>query len=132
MKHFLIFASVLFLLSSCSIFSKEKKNSPEYVSKMFLTHFQKLEFDEAAEFGTEKTKLALKILKSLSNMVPEETRNQNTFSNAEVQNCTVDGNTAQCTYTANGKTETINLVRQDGTWLVDLKLEQKKKSGPGK
>jgi len=126
MKYFLSFAMVLFLFSSCSLFSKVKKNSPEYAAEMFLTHFQKLEFDEAAQYGTDKTKIALKILKSLSNMVPEETRNQNNFSNAEIQNCTVDGNTAQCTYTANGKTETINLIRQDGAWLVDLKFEQKK------
>lgn len=120
MKYFLSIVALVLLLSSCSIFGQGKKNSPEYVTEMFLSHVQKLEFDEAAQYGTEKTKMALTLLKSLSNLVPEETRTQNKYSNAVVHDCTIDGNTAKCRYTANQKDESVDLIRQDGTWLVNL------------
>jgi len=132
MKQVFVFVIILIVTASCRFFGIEKKNTPEYVTKQFLTHFQKLEFDEAAVYGTENTRMMLRLFKSLSNMVPEETKNQNDFSDAVIKKCTVDGNTAICSYTANGKEETIDLIKQDGKWLVDLKKEQKNPFNPGK
>jgi hypothetical protein len=118
--------------SSCRFFGIERKNTPEYVTKQFLTHFQKLEFDEASQYGTENTKMMLRLFKSLSNMVPDSTKSQNNFSNAEIKKCTIEGNTAICSYTANGKEETIDLIKEDGKWLINLKKEQKNPLSPGK
>jgi len=132
MKQTVTLLLILVFASSCRFLGIERKNTPEYATKMFLTHFQKLEFTEAAEYGTENTKMMLKLFKSLSNMVPEETRSQNNFSDAVIQECTTQGNTAQCKYTANGKNETIDLIKQDGKWLVDLKKEQSNPFSPGK
>lgn len=132
MKQTAAFLFILVIITSCRLFGVDKKNSPEYVTKQFLTHFQKLEFDEAMEYGTENTKMMLRLFKSLSNMVPDSTRSQNDFSDAEVGKCTIEGNTAVCSYTANGKNQTIDLIKQDGQWLVDLKKEQKNPFNPGK
>ncbi len=132
MKKLPAFLLIIVLAASCRILGIEKKNSPEYVTKKFLTHFQKLEFDEASQYGTENTKMILRLFKSLSAMVPDSTKSQNNFSDAVIQKCTVEKNTALCRYTANGKEETIDLIRQDGKWLVDLKKEQKNPFNPGK
>lgn len=132
MKQIVVFFSIIIIASSCRFLGVEKKNTPEYVTKQFLIHFQKLEFDEASKYGTENTKMTLRLFKSLSSMVPDSTKSQNNFSDAEIQKCTIEGNTALCKYTANGKEETIDLIRQDGNWLVDLKKEQSNPFNPGK
>lgn len=132
MKQIVVFFSIIIIASSCRFLGIEKKNTPEYVTKQFLIHFQKLEFDEASKYGTENTKMTLRLFKSLSSMVPDSTKSQNNFSDAEIQKCTIEGNTALCKYTANGKEETIDLIRQDGNWLVDLKKEQSNPFNPGK
>ncbi len=132
MKKAFVFLLILVTVASCRFLGIEKKNSPEYVANKFLTHFQKLEFDEASQYGTENTKMILRLFKSLSAMVPDSTKSQNNFSDAVIHKCTIENNTAICRYTANGKEETIDLIKQDGKWLVDLKKEQKNPFNPGK
>ncbi len=120
---FLLFALVVF--QACSILGITRKNSPEYVAKAFLTHFQKLEFDEASEYGTENTKKLLSLFRSIGNMLPDDKKAEVPQSDVVIHSCETNGNTAICHYTANGKTESIDLLKQDGKWLVDLKKEQK-------
>lgn len=118
-------AFALVVLQACSIFGGGKKNTPEYVAKAFLTHFQKLEFNEAAEYGTENTKMLLSLFRSIGNMVPDDQKAEVPQSDVVIHSCETSGYTAVCHYTANGKTESIDLIKQDGKWLVDLKKEQK-------
>lgn len=116
---------LLILMSSCSIF--QKKNTPEYVTKQFLTNFQKLEFDEASKYGTENTKMMIAFFKNIMGMMPADKRDsiQIPKANVEIKKCIVYGNTAKCAYIANDKLDTLDLLKVDGKWLVDLKKENK-------
>lgn len=123
MKKTIVVVVLFSLLSGCHIFDNQRKNTPEYVAKTFLEHFQKLEFEEAAEYGTENTRMLLTFFKSLSAMVPEDQKKQNTESDVVIEKCVRDGDKARCDYSANGKNQSIDLIRQEGKWLVDLKKE---------
>ncbi len=127
-KNISIILICLFLIfmSSCSIF--QKKNTPEYVSKQFLTNFQKLDFDEASKYGTENTKMMIAFFKNIIGMMPADKRDslQIPKADVEIKKCIVYGNTAKCPYIANDKLDTLDLLKVDGKWLVDLKKENKK------
>lgn len=112
-------------LFSCQIFN-DKKNSPEYVSKAFLQHIQKLEFEEAKTFATEETKMMLTFFANITKLVPDSQRIPTKQTDVLIQNCVVQGETAQCSYTANGKEQVIDLVKQDKKWLVDMKKENER------
>jgi regulatory protein YycI of two-component signal transduction system YycFG len=116
---------LLILTTSCSIF--QKKNTPEYVSKQFLTNFQKLNFDEASKYGTENTKMMIAFFKNIIGMMPADKRDslQIPKTNVDIKKCHIYGNTAKCVYIANDKLDTLDLLKVDGKWLVDLKKENK-------
>ena len=125
-KYFAFLIIFLILLSSCRI--SQKKNSPEYVSYQFLSHFQQMEFDEAAKYGTENTKMLIMFFKNIIGMMQPEKRDsiQIPEANVEIKKCYVYENSAKCTYIANEKTDTLDLLKIEGKWLVDLKKESKK------
>ena len=125
MRKLFIFTAILVITFSCRFLGFEKKNTPEYAAKAFLTHFQKLEIDKDSEYGTENTKTIIQLFKGILSLVPDSTKNENNFSNIIIKYCVKDKNTAVCHYIANEKEETINLLKIDGKWLVDLKKEQK-------
>ena len=126
MKPRLSFILILFLfLASCQLF-RSKTNTPEYVSKVFLEHIQRLEFEEAKEYATEETKMMLTFFSNITDLVPDSSRNVATEPDVEIHECIIQGETAQCSYIANGKNQTIDLIKEDGKWLVDMKKENAK------
>ena len=112
-------------LVSCQLI-KKKTESPEFVAKTFLEHIQKLEFEEAKEYSTEETKMMLTFFTSITELVPDSERVPAVETDVIIQNCILQGETAQCSYTANNKNQTIDLLKQDGKWLVDMKKEDSK------
>lgn len=113
------------VIFSCKIF-KDKRNTPEYVSQVFLEHIQRLEFEEAKAYATEKTKMMLTFFKNITELVPDSQRIPAQKTDVVIHDCIIQGETAQCSYTANGKNQTIDLIKQDGKWLVDMKKENAK------
>lgn len=113
------------ILISCQLF-KKKDNSPEFVAKTFLVHIQKLEFEDAKEYATEETKMMLTFFTNISDLVPDSQRVSATEPDVEIHDCIIQNETAQCSYTANHKDQTIDLIKQDGKWLVDMKKEDAK------
>lgn len=112
-------------LISCQLF-KSGKNNPEFVAQTFLEHIQRLEFEEAKEYSTEETKMMLTFFTTISELVPDSQRVTETKPDVVIHECVVQGETAQCSYSANGKDQTIDLLKQDGKWLVDMKKEDAK------
>lgn len=100
------------------------KNKPEIVAYEFLDHLQKLEYADAKKYGTDNTNQILEMMESLLAVVADS-QDKPTPKNAEIiiQKCNVDGDVAVCSYTTDGVEEKINLVKEDGKWLVDIKKE---------
>jgi len=120
-RNYFIFLLFIFLVS-CQLF-KNKTNTPEYVSKVFLEHIQRLEFEEAKEYATEQTKMMLTFFTNITELVPDSQRTVAAEPDVVIKDCVVQDETAQCSYSANGKDQTIDLIKQDGKWLVDMKKE---------
>ncbi|PLW92888.1 MAG: hypothetical protein C0592_08455 [Marinilabiliales bacterium] len=121
----LLVLAIPFVIFSCKIF-KDKTNTPEFVSQVFLEHIQKLEFEEAKEYSTEETKMMLTFFTNITELVPDSQRIPAQETDVVIHNCIIQGETAQCSYTANGKNQTIDLIKQEGKWLVDMKKENAK------
>jgi hypothetical protein len=97
------------------------KNTPEYAAEMFLTHLNRLEFEQAKLYGTETTKSIVNLMQSMVALVPEQPAPQDV--KVFVSHCDVLGDSGICYYTANEKSESIEMLRVDGVWLVNLKKE---------
>jgi hypothetical protein len=126
MKQIVVISLALLLsalyMHSCKT-KKEgtKANTPESVAERFLSHLNRLEFEEAAKYGTDNTKNMLNLLKSMVALMPEQQEPQQvSFS---IDHCEVAGDVAICQYTSNGKVDKIELLKVDGVWLVNLKKE---------
>jgi hypothetical protein len=123
LKKFVFILLVFSLFSHCKQWGASKKtNNPEYITEKFLYHINHLEFDEAKKYGTESTKQMLDLMKSLVGLIPEQEPPKPML--IEITSCDISGEKAKCHYTADGKKESIDLLKTDGKWLVDLKKEQ--------
>ncbi len=92
-------------------------SSPEPVAEDFLTHLSKKEWMEAQALMTKETAPMMTILQGMAGLADEQIDFPSDF---EMIGCEVDGETATCTYTADGKTETLNLKKEEGEWKVAL------------
>jgi hypothetical protein len=111
-----IVAIVMVAISACG----GKKNTPEAVAEKFLGHLNKKEYAEAKKLGTENTKQMLDMMESFAGMDKKAEVKDVKIENLK---CETTEDKAKCTYTAEAKEETIELVKQDGNWLVDMKKE---------
>ncbi len=118
-----IVAIIIVAVSACG----NKKNSPEAVAETFLGHLNKKEYAEAKKLGTENTKQMLDMMESVGSMGAKAEAKDVKIENLK---CTTEADKAKCTYKAEGKDETIDLVKQDGNWLVDMKKEGGDQTAP--
>lgn len=119
----LVLLALTLSFSGCKIFSS-KKNTPEYVAYQFLDHLQKLEFSKAKPYGTESTKQMMDLMDSFLAMAadnPEKPTPKNTV--IVMKKCDINGDKAVCSYTTDGNPGSIDLLKEDGKWLVDIKKE---------
>ncbi len=103
--------------------------TPSDVASKFLTHIDKKEFKEAKDYGTKATGELLDMVASMASMMPKEDPKGFTIKEEKI-----DGDKATVTYRSNGKEadETLNLVKEDGKWLVSMSKEDlNKEEGAG-
>jgi len=103
--------SVFFALSCGS------SSSPEKVAEKFAKAMAKKDFEAAKKVSTEGTHVMIEAVKAFAGSIPGED------ITCDDMVCVVDGEKAKCTYTKDGDTETLNLVKLNGKWLVDEKKE---------
>lgn len=99
-------------------------DSPSDVATKFLNHTNKMEFKEAKKYATKSTGDILDMVGGMAAMMPKE--DPKTF---KILNETIDGEKATVTYRTDGKEEdeTLNLVKEDGKWLVNMSKEDMNK-----
>jgi len=117
MKNLLIlsvFAAAVF--TSCT-----KAEGPKEVATKFLTHLNAGEYDAAMALGTDGTKEMLGMIKMFAGEEKPEAAVPFTISDVKEE-----GDKASVTYRNEGgdADETIELVKADGKWLVDMKKEE--------
>jgi hypothetical protein len=111
-----IAAIVVVAFASCG----DKANTPEAVATKYLNHLNKKEFDEAKKIATEETGQMLDMMKSFSGVGGTQEVKEVKIENLK---CETTEDKSVCKYTAEGKDESLDLVKKDGKWLVDQKKE---------
>jgi len=113
-------------MSACKT-AKTKANSPEAVAKKFLKHLSLYEFAECRELGnsnTDKMIDMLEVLMDLSKEKGQEGQLEKKEREITVVKTAIDGKVAVVTYLdEKGIEQTLNMVKEDGKWLVDMKKE---------
>jgi len=107
----------LFFLVIPLMFVKCGGNDPEAVAEEFLTHLSNQEWSEAQKLMTTETAPMMTMIQGMAEMSGE---NLELPSDFKIVGCEVDGETAVCTYTAEGGNETLNLKKEDGEWKVAI------------
>lgn len=118
---FMILAAALFMAACGS-----KADGPKEVATKFLTHINAMEFEEAKQYGTKETGELLDMLKGFAAMGDAEKPEATAFTITDVKE---EGETATVTYKSEGseEAETLNLVKQEGKWLVNISKEDMNK-----
>ncbi len=119
---FIVLAAALFMAACGS-----QADGPKEVATKFLTHINAMEFEEAKQYGTKETNDLLDMLKGFAAMGGEQEKPEATaFTITDVKE---EGDTATVTYKGEGteEAETIELVKQDGKWLVNINKEDMNK-----
>ncbi len=111
-----IAAIVVIAFASCG----DKSNTPEAVATKYLNHINKKEFDEAKKIATEETGQMLDMMKSFSGVGGAQEAKEVKIENLK---CETTDEKSVCKYTADGKEESLDLVKKEGKWLVDQKKE---------
>lgn len=97
-------------------------DSPKAVAQKFITALEDKKWDDAAALGTEDTKKAVQMLQSFASMMPQDAKKKEYEFGEEK----VDGDKATVSYKEKGtdKEQTVNLVKQDGKWLVSMSKDE--------
>ena len=111
-------------------------NAPKYVGYRWLSKFYHLQFDEAKLISTDETKTLLAQFASLTNMMPDSSKQDMMKIRVGILDCIQNDSTAMITYTTSdnaGKQQVLYLLNTDGNWLVQFSkndaLTGNKKSG---
>lgn len=103
-------------------------STPSDVASKFLGHTNKMEFKEAKKYATKATGEVLDMIGGMAAMMPKE--DPKSF---KIVSEKIDGDKATVTYRTDGKEEdeTLNLVKEDGKWLVNMSKEDMNKEESG-
>ncbi|MCW5898436.1 MAG: DUF4878 domain-containing protein [Flavobacteriales bacterium] len=103
-------------------------STPSDVASKFLDHTNKMEFKEAKKYATKATGEVLDMIGGMAAMMPKE--DPKSF---KILSEKIDGDKATVTYRTDGKEEdeTLNLVKEDGKWLVNMSKEDMNKEESG-
>lgn len=125
-------AGIAFLLSF-----EQAAKPPQKVAVAFTRHLLALNFDKAAALGTSATRDFVALMQQalaasggsmerLKSALPKEIDPKKLKAN-----CTVEGNTAECTLCCNQQgdaaTGPMRLVKEGKQWLVDISKETEPK-----
>ncbi len=127
MRRILSIAVVLLLLvvtNACI-----NKNKPDKVAKAFLTALYEMNYDSAKTYCTSESYGYLEYRKLLDSFINKLEEKKNELPNINILSTKISGDSAECKYKLMGipseipDEQTIDLVKRNGKWLVDLHAE---------
>jgi hypothetical protein len=118
LKAILILIVPIILLSSCS------KNTPKQVAETWLNGFNHMDFESAKKVSTDDTKRLLGELEQMTNKVADSNKKELKKIIVTIKDIKkVDSTHAIATYITSdnpGRDQALNLVQQNGKWLVQF------------
>ncbi len=95
-------------------------SDPTAPAKSYLEAQKKGDYATAKKYCTEETKAYLDLIASLGANVPDSIKAEETKATLKVGKANIEGDKASVSYTISTKPgdQTLNLVKQDGKWLV--------------
>lgn len=116
-------------IAACTT-TKVKAKSPEGVATKFLKCLSNYEFDKCRELGNDNTDKMIDMLEVLKDLSKEKgadslfVKKDRTIT---IKNTAIDGKVAVVSYLdETGKEQRLDMVKEDGKWLVDMKKETPK------
>ena len=125
LRQIIVLTLITLLVYSCAVFDVSYSKNPRKIAEKFLHQMYSGDYKKAKKLGTHKTQQILDMMDQLIAISGQKGFTQN--QTVEMQDCKITGDSAQCNYLLNGKNSTIDLVKMDNKWLVDLKKEAKNK-----
>ena len=122
LKVLTILLASMFILNACK--DSGVANTPEDVAEKFLNLLEEQKYDQAKKLGTKNTVEFVEFIESVASM-GQGMMGDTEITPSEIKDleCDVDGDKATCTYTKDGEKDKVNLIKEDGKWLVDMKKE---------
>jgi hypothetical protein len=116
-----VFAFITFTMISCG-----SKSDPKEVSKNFLNALGQMDYETAKKYGTSETGKMLDMLSSFSGMMPDSVKNKAKEAKIEIKSAKEDGDKCEVVYTTTDKAgdQTLNLVKKEGKWLVNMSKDE--------
>ncbi len=120
---FLLALCTTVLLTACG----GGASSPTQVAEQFLTHTNKMEFKEAKKYATKSTGEILDMIAGMAKMMGDNKEAKGFKITGE----TIDGDKATVNYRSDDKEadEQLQLIKEDGKWLVHMSKEDLDKEG---
>lgn len=115
--------SFLFVVPSGNIVQSEMGGKPEKVALKFLKLLNAGKYEAAKKYGTDDTDSMMDLLASIADLVEEEATTDVAEPVITDMKCEVNGELALCSYLQDGEPQTLDLVKVNGKWLVDMKKE---------
>ncbi len=100
-------------------------DSPMQVAKMFMKRLLSKEFDDAKQYATKETQFLLSMMGSLISMNKDlyQKMTEKRYDLIEWHAAEIDGDKAIVKYDIDGKTEQLDLVKENDKWKVEFKKE---------
>ena len=113
LKHAILSAITVLVLAACS------GPGPGDTAEKFMTHLSKNEFTEAKQYASESTGQMVEMIGKMSQAMGGKIEEDKDFKFELVEE-SVDGDKAVIKFRkkADGKVETMNLIKVDGAWKV--------------
>jgi hypothetical protein len=105
-------------------------DSPKAVAEKYLQAIGSQDYDGAKKYGTEDTGKLLDMMSGFAKMVPDSSINDISFTILEEK---INGDNAVVAYKEDGSDEVVslNLVRTDGKWKVNMTKESMNEAESG-
>lgn len=115
------FAGVL--LQSCK---GDKAGDPKEAATAFLNSLKDMDYEKAKELGTDETDKMLDMMSAFSSMMPDSLKEEAKKITFNISDAKVEGDACTVTFSSSdapGNTDEIKLIKVDGKWLVDMKMD---------
>jgi GH25 family lysozyme M1 (1,4-beta-N-acetylmuramidase) len=108
-----VFALAISLVSCSS-------NSPKASAEKFVNGLTHMDYEAAKSVSTEDTKKMLEMMQQLTAMMPDSVKENAKKAKVNIGKEEINGDKATVTYTTseNPTEQKLNLVKQNGKWLV--------------
>lgn len=111
-------AIVALVFNACS-----SSDTPEKVAEKFLTALGKKDYDAAKGLATKESQGTIDMIASISKMGVSQENKDAKEPKVENIKCDTKEDKSTCTYTSDGQEQKIELMKENGKWLVSMKKE---------